>query len=121
MILKTGDLYWVNLEPTIGDEIKTKRPVVILNPGHHRYLKLAVVLPITQWRREWQDHAFFVAMDASENNGLTKKSAVDCFQIRAISHERFLERIGAATEEEIAQMKRAIALILDIDPEHCLS
>ena len=117
--MKTGDIYWVNLEPTIGDKIKKKRPVVILNPGHHRHLRLAIVLPITQWRPEWKDHAFFVPVEPSENNGLLMKSAVDCFQIRAISHERFLERIGATSDAEIDQMKRAIALILDIDPEHC--
>jgi len=120
MTLNTGDIYWVNLEPTIGDEIKKKRPVVILNPGHRRYLKLAVVLPITHWRPEWEDHAFFVPLDSSPSNGLARKSAVDCFQIRAISHERFVESIGAASDTEIDQMKRAIALILDIDPEHCL-
>ncbi len=34
--MKTGEIYWVNLNPTIGDEIKKKRPVVVLNPGHEK-------------------------------------------------------------------------------------
>jgi mRNA interferase MazF len=119
MTLKTGDIYWVNLEPSIGDEIRKKQPVVVMNPGHSRYLKLAIVVPITHWRPEWKDHAFFVLLDPSPSNGLERRSAVDCFQIRAISHGKFLERLGAASDAEIEQMKRAIAFILDIDPEHC--
>ncbi len=37
MTLKIGDPYWVNLEPTIGDEIRKKRPVIILNAGHFHH------------------------------------------------------------------------------------
>ena len=85
MILKTGDTYWVNLEPTIGDEIEKKRRVVILNPGHHRHLRLAIDLPITHWRPEWKDQAFFVPVEPLESRGLAKKSAVDCFQLRAMN------------------------------------
>ncbi len=48
-ILKTGEIYWVNLDPTLGDEIKKGRPVVVLNPGHSKNLKLAIVVPITGW------------------------------------------------------------------------
>lgn len=29
--MRTGEIYWVNLDPSIGDEIKKKRPVVIVN------------------------------------------------------------------------------------------
>ncbi len=117
--MKTGDIYWVNLEPTIGDEIKKKRPVVILNPGHHRHLRLAIVLPITHWRPEWKDHAFFVPVEPSENNGLRRSPQWIVFRSGRSAMNGFLERIGATSDAEIDQMKRAIALILDIDPEHC--
>ena len=48
--MKTGDIYQVNLDPALGDEIKKSRPVVILNPGHQKNLRLAIVVPVTQWR-----------------------------------------------------------------------
>ncbi len=47
--MKTGEIYWVNLDPTIGDEIQKKRPVIVVNGGHDRYLKLAIVVPVTAW------------------------------------------------------------------------
>jgi len=50
---------------------------------------------------------------------LKKKSVVDCFQIRAVSHNRFAEKIGEISKNEIDQIKRSITLILDIEPEHC--
>ena len=115
----TGEIYWVNLEPTIGDEIKKKRPVIIVNSGHHKDLKLAIVVPITAWSPYWDENPFFVSLKPDSNNGLKKKSAVDCFQMRAISHNRFVEKIGNISNDEINLIKKSIALILDIDPEHC--
>jgi mRNA interferase MazF len=58
--LKTGDIYWVNLDPSIGDEIRKKRPVVIMDAGHVKNLRLAIVVPVTGWKPQWQDHPFFV-------------------------------------------------------------
>jgi mRNA interferase MazF len=117
--LRTGEIYWVNLDPTIGDEIKKRRPVIILNGGHHKHLKLAIVVPITAWSPYWEKNPFFVSFEPNSTNGIQKKSAVDCFQIRAISHKRFMEKIGNISNDEIHLIKRSIALILDIDPEHC--
>jgi mRNA interferase MazF len=117
--LRSGDIYWVNLDPSIGDEIRKKRPVVILNAGHAKHLRLAIVVPVTGFKPQWENHPFFVSLDPTPANGLAKKSVVDCFQLRAVSHDRFLEKIGSTSEAEVDAMKRAIALILDIDPEHC--
>ncbi len=119
--MKTGEIYWVNLDPTIGDEIKKRRPVVVLNGGHDKHLKLAIVVPITAWNPYWEENPFFVSLEPSSKNGLQKKSVVDCFQIRAISHKRFAEKIGKISNEEIHLIKSSIALILDIEPEHCES
>jgi mRNA interferase MazF len=44
---------------------------------------------------------------------------VDCFQIRAVSHNRFAKKIGELSNDEIDQIKRSITLILDIESEHC--
>ncbi len=117
--MRSGDIYWVNLDPSAGDEIRKKRPVVILNPGHAKHLRLAIVVPVTGWKRQCENHPFFVSLEPTPANGLSKKSVIDCFQLRAVSHNRFLEKVGSASEIEMDRMKTAIALILDIDPEHC--
>jgi mRNA interferase MazF len=118
-ILRIGDIRWVNLDPTIGDEIKRKRPVVVLNGGHEKHLRLAIIVPVTSWNPACEDNPFFVLLEPTAQNGLKKKSVVDCFQIRAISHRRFLEKLGAITHDEIIRVKKSLGLILDLDPEDC--
>ena len=117
--MKSGEIYWVNLDPTIGDEIKKRRPVIILNGGHQKDLKLAIVVPVTAWSPYWDENPFFVTLEPNSKNGLSKKSSVDCFQIRAISHNRFVKKIGNISNDEINPIKKSIALILYIEPEHC--
>lgn len=63
--------------------------------------------------------SFFLSLDPSKQNGLKKKSSVDCFQVRAVNHQRVLDRLGAVTPSELTQIKKALALILDLEPEDC--
>lgn len=117
--MRAGEIYWVNLDPAIGDEIKKKRPVIVINGGHDKHLKLAIVVPVTACSPYWDKNPFFVSLEPDSNNGLQKRSAIDCFQIRAISHDRFVEKIGNISDNEINLIKKSIALILDIQPEQC--
>ena len=117
--MRTGDLFQVNLDPTIGDEIQKSRSVVVLNPGHAKNLRLAIVVPVTAWRQRWENNPFFLTITPGPRHGLRKKSVVDCFQIRSLSHGRFLKKLGSLSGEELHHIKKALALILDIEPEHC--
>ena len=119
MILQIGEIYWVSLEPAIGAEIKKKRPVVVLNPGHQKHLRLAIAVPVTGWNSNWEDNPFFVPLAPDATNMLKKQSMIDCFQIRAISHRRFAGMIGSVSAQEINLVKKAVALILDIEPDDC--
>jgi mRNA interferase MazF len=119
--LKTGEICYLNLDPTVGDEIKKRRPVVLLNGGHSRHLRLAIVGPITNWNTAWAGNPFFVRLEPTRQNGLTKASAIDCYQIGAVSHQRFLDKLGNITEADLDLANKSLALILDIDPEHCMS
>ncbi len=93
---------------------------MILNAGHEKNLKLAIVTPITKWQNYWENNPFFVLLNPDEHNHLDKKSVDDCFQIRALSHQRFLKKIGSISEQDIDLVKQAIALILDMEPKHCM-
>lgn len=93
--------------------------MIILNGGHRKHLKLAIVVPVTAWNPYWEENPFFVTLKPNPKNGLNKKLSVDCFQIRAISHKRIVKKIGSITKNEINFIKKSIALILYIEPEHC--
>ena len=113
--MKCGDIYHVNLDPAVGDEIQKIRSVVILNAGHQKYLKLSIVVPITGWNPAWDQNPFFVTLEPSVENGLHKKSAIDCFQIRAISQKRFVKKVGCVSDDTMHLIKESISLILDIE------
>jgi mRNA interferase MazF len=66
--LKAGEIYWVNLDPTIGNEIKKRRPVVVLNGGHDKHLKLAIGVPVTAWSSCWEKNPFFVSLEPNTKN-----------------------------------------------------
>lgn len=118
--MKTGDVYLVNLDPTVGDEIWKTRPVIVLNPGHTKNLRLAIVVPVTEWRVRWQTNPFFLTLAPEPRHGLRKKSAVDCFQLRALSHGRFVKKLGTLNAFEVDHIRSSVALILGIEPEHCV-
>jgi mRNA interferase MazF len=119
-ILRTGDIYRVQLDPAVGHEMNKTRPVIVVNPGDVKSLRLAIVVPVTAWKPHWEGNAFFLTLEPTTQHGLTKKSAVDCYQIRALSHDRFLERLGELSSAEIEKVKRALSLILDIEARHCV-
>jgi mRNA interferase MazF len=90
-----------------------------MNDGHHKHLRLAIVVPITGSNAYLEKNPFFVGLEPNPTNGIRKKSLVDCFQIRAIGHKKFMERIGFVSANEMDLIKKSLALILDIDPKHC--
>ncbi|HUV50273.1 MAG TPA: type II toxin-antitoxin system PemK/MazF family toxin [Anaerolineae bacterium] len=87
--------------------------------NQYKHLRLAIVVPVTAWSPYWDKNPFFVSLEPDSSNGLQKRSAIDCFQIRAISHDRFVKKIGNIPDNEINLIKKSIALILDIQPEQC--
>ena len=92
---------------------------MVLNNGHEKHLRLAIVVPITHWTAVWENNPFFVILEPAKRNGLKKRSAIDCFQIRAVSHQRVLDRLGSVTPLELTQIKKSLALILNLEPEDC--
>lgn len=52
--MKRGDVYWVNLDPTVGGEVKKRRPAVILSPDEmNRSLQVVIMAPITSSKKSW--------------------------------------------------------------------
>lgn len=92
---------------------------LVIKGVHEKHLKLAKVVPVSVWDLAWKDHPFFVVVEPSSQKRLEKKPAIDCFQLRAVSHGRFAKQLGSITAEQMNLVKRALALIQDIDPWHC--
>ena len=53
-MVKRGEVYWVNLDPTVGTEIKKTRPCLIVSPDDlNATLPRVIVAPLTSKGRHW--------------------------------------------------------------------
>jgi mRNA interferase MazF len=113
---QSGDTVLVNLDPTVGGEIKKTRPCLVLQSGGQHF-DLIIVLPITDGSGKNTAQIYVPILDL-ELAGLTKHSVVDCFQIRAISQQRVIKHLGRVEDETLNDIRSCIAKILDIGEEH---
>jgi len=108
-----GDVWLINLDPTVGAEIKKTRPVVVVNSDAMGILPLRVVVPLTDWKDRYSQAAWMVKINPNANNGLSKDSAADTFQIRSISTNRFIRKMGVIEYEQLNQIVRSIMLVVE--------
>ena len=92
--MKQGEIWLINLDPTIGAEIKKTRPAIIVNHNALGKLPLKIIVPVTDWKDRYDVAPWMVKIEASKENGLSKISSIDCFQIRSVAEDRFLKKIG---------------------------
>jgi mRNA interferase MazF len=110
--MKHSEVWLVDFAPKVGQEIDKVRPAVIVNHDSMGALQLKVVVPITdavRSIREWH-----VAINPSKGNGLSKESVADCFQVKSISRERFVTRLGVLSTSEMDQVKLCLIKVLDL-------
>ena len=93
--MRQNKIWLINLDPTVGAEIKKTRPAVIVSDDTLGKLPLKIIVPITDWRESYSIASWMVRILADFENGVTKPSAADCFQVRSISKERFVKKIGS--------------------------
>lgn len=92
--MSRGEIWLINLNPTIGSEIKKTRPAIIVNNNSIGSLPLKVIVPITEWKEKYAIAPWMVRIEPESGNGLDKTSSADTFQIRSVAQERFVRKIG---------------------------
>jgi mRNA interferase MazF len=110
--MKQGEIWSINLDPTVGAEIKKSRPALIINTDSLGKLPLKIIAPITDWKDHYDNYPWMVKIITTKQNCLTKTSAIDCFQIRSVSVERFLNFVGSVESEIIAYTQEAITKVI---------
>ena len=95
--MKQGEVWLINLDPTLGAEIKKTRPAIIVNDNALGKLPLKIIVPITDWKDRYETAPWMTKVEPDKVNGLTKVSTADSFQIRSVSQERFVKRIGTVS------------------------
>ena len=113
--MNRGEIWLINLNPTVGAEIKKHRPAVIVSSDSLGRLPLRTIVPLTDWKSDFAAAEWMVKVEPDNHNHLDHTSAVDCFQARSISEKRMLEKIGHVSEETLRQIERALAAVLVIE------
>jgi len=111
---KRGDVFWVNLDPTVGAEIKKTRPCVIISPdAANRSGPLVIVAPITKIERKAvYFHEVFLPRGTAN---LSYPSKIKVFQLRCIDKERLNQpSIGSIPAELIRMLDEKIQIVTGI-------
>ncbi len=101
MELKQYSIVLVNLDPTIGSEIKKTRPCVIISPNEiNNFLNTIIVAPMTTNLKKYPTR-----IQVIHNN---KKGMVAIDQIRTIDKSRIIKKFDRLTKSEIQKCKDII-------------
>ncbi|THH34934.1 type II toxin-antitoxin system PemK/MazF family toxin [Neolewinella litorea] len=112
--MKRGEIWLINLDPTIGAEIAKKRPALIVSANGVGKLPLRIVAPITNWKEHYRLVPWMVPLPGDDRTGLEKASSADCFQVRSISEKRMIRRIGEVTEEQLVHATDGLRAVLGL-------
>lgn len=101
MIVQQYEVFIVNLDPTIGSEIKKTRPCVIISPDEmNKYLDTVVIAPVTSQSKKYPTR---VKIDLEG-----KENWVVLDQIRTIDKSRLTKKITLIDRKGIAAIKNVI-------------
>ena len=113
--MKQGEIWLINLDPSVGSEMRKTRPAVIVNDDNLGKLPLKVIVLITDWKDRYQIAVWMVQIHPDIMNGLSKISSIDCFQMRSVSEKRFVKKLGEINSIQRNQIKEALAKVLTIE------
>lgn len=109
------DIWLISLDPATGAEIKKTRPCVILNDDSMGTLPLKIVAPITDFKDKYKEVSWMVQLKPDNSNKLGKVSAIDLFQVRSVSEERLIKKLGVISDNDLARAKEALKLVFSIE------
>ncbi len=94
MRIEQGEVWLIEFYPKVGSEIAKRRPGLVVSHNTIGRLPLKTVVPITEWKERYSHYPWMIKVKSGGINGLSKLSAIDCFQIKNLSHECFVEKLG---------------------------
>ena len=92
------EIVLVNLDPTIGREMKKTRPCVVISPNEiNKFLETIVIAPMTSSSKKYPTRV--------EVNHEKKKGWIVLDQIRTVDRQRILKLLGRLNDKEMSKVK----------------
>ncbi len=112
MTVRRGEIWLVDFGEPVGHEQSRKRPAVIVSadPLNDSRAGVVIVVPTTTAARGLPSH---IEIDP-EHSGLDEVSYAKCEDVKSVSEQRLIARLGAASDEAIFQIVRALRFLLDL-------
>jgi len=106
--MNRGNVWWVNFEPSIGGEIRKKRPAIIIsNNTANKFLNRVQVIPITSNTDRLFPSEAYVTVAG-------KKGKAMADQLATVSKQRLSKRIDSISDDEMNMVAEAIKTQLDL-------
>ncbi len=106
--MKRGEVWWVNFVPSLGGEIRKKRPAVIVSNGaSNKFLNRVQVVPLTSKTDHLYPSEALVVFEGKEGKAMAD-------QLATVSKLRLSNRTSVLSEEDMRKIGEAIKIQLDI-------
>lgn len=101
MEIKRFDVFLVNLDPTVGSEIKKTRPALIISPDEmNDYIKTVIIAPMTTQGRSYPTRI------ECEFSGKDGQVVLD--QIRTVDKTRLIKKLGSINSKTAKQVSKSL-------------
>ena len=111
-----GEVWLARLPRAVGAELQRVRPAVIVNSPAFDAAPVRIIVPLTTWLAAFTESGNKLLVEATERNGLDADSAADYLQVRSVSVERLVRRIGSLDAELVEEIVAGIVIALDYQP-----
>ena len=112
-LAKRGEVWRVNFDPTIGAEIQKIRPAIVISSNAASSIRLRLAVPVTSWQPKFEGRFGYLRLNYDGRNGLANDSAVNMFQVRCMSTDRFLTKLGGVPANVMEEIVTFIASVIE--------